>query len=246
MTQTAVNVFVIEPIRYWCSAVALSPEASATPIASCQTASPARKTAADTDGMRSAACAERRRRESSSRRRSGADKGSEAARDRVECGVDVRVVDVEVRDRPEDTRSDRPGKPDAGLCEPLDALDAREAEPADVELDEVRLHLLELDRRARRVKALGQTPRACVVVGEAPDVVVERVDPGCGDDPGLAHRAPEEMLEPARFCDQVRRAGEQRAERAAETLGEAERDGVEAPTDLGSSRPGRHRGVEQT
>ena len=36
---------------------------------------------------------------------------------------------------------------------------------------------------------LGQPPRAGVVVGQALDVVVERVQAGRGDDAGLAHRA---------------------------------------------------------
>ena len=40
-------------------------------------------------------------------------------------------------------------------------------------------------------QALGQAARVGVVLGQAVDVVVERVDAGGGDDAGLAHRAAE-------------------------------------------------------
>ena len=52
----------------------------------------------------------------------------------------------------------------------------------------------------RRVgEPLGEPARVRVVVGEALDVVVERVEPRRGDDAGLAHRAAEEVLEPPRL-----------------------------------------------
>ena len=55
-TQTAVNVFVIEPIRYCVSGVAsVLASTSARPSASCHRSSPARKTAALTDGIRCSA-----------------------------------------------------------------------------------------------------------------------------------------------------------------------------------------------
>ncbi len=56
--QTAVNVFVIEPMRYACSVVASSPRpTSADPTADRHTTSPSRNTAALTDGIRCSACA---------------------------------------------------------------------------------------------------------------------------------------------------------------------------------------------
>ena len=80
--------------------------------------------------------------------------------------------------------------------------------------------------------ALGEPASARVVVGQPLDVVVERVDAGSGDDPGLPHRATEEVLLAPRALHQLRRSREQRPERTAEALREAERDGVEAPADL--------------
>jgi hypothetical protein len=47
MIAAAVNVFVIEPMRYWVSGVAsMPPSTSATPTAVSQTSSPSRRTAA--------------------------------------------------------------------------------------------------------------------------------------------------------------------------------------------------------
>src|SRR4029079_3258426 len=79
------------------------------------------------------------------------------------------------------------------------------------------------------IPAPPQTARAGVILGQPVDVVLERVDTGRRDDPRLAHRAPEEVLLAPRPLDALRRAPEQRAERAAEPLREAERDGVEQP-----------------
>ena len=51
--QTAVNVFVIEPMRYWVSGDVARPDStSASPTVSCQTTSLPRKTEAATDGRR--------------------------------------------------------------------------------------------------------------------------------------------------------------------------------------------------
>jgi hypothetical protein len=84
-----------------------------------------------------------------------------------------------------------------------------------------------------------------VVLGKPLDVVVERVDPGRGDDPRLPHRAAEEMLAAPRLQHQRFRPGEERAERAAEPLREAERDRVEVPADLRRRRAARHRRVHE-
>src|SRR5207237_6442071 len=97
-------------------------------------------------------------------------------------------------------------------------LVAWDSERPDVELHEVRLDLLEVDRQAGRGQCPGEPPRARVILGEALDVVVERVQAGRGDDPGLPHRAPEEVLPSPRLRHQLRRAGEERAEGTAEPL----------------------------
>ena len=92
----------------------------------------------------------------------------------------------------------RPRNPDALAEQPLDRFADVQAEGADVDLDEVRLHLLEVDRDAGLVQPLGEPPCSRVVFGQALDVVVERVDACRGDDPRLPHRTSELMLEASR------------------------------------------------
>src|SRR6185436_11976129 len=118
-------------------------------------------------------------------------------------------------------------EPHARLAQTRERLVAPEPERADVELDEVRLDLVRVDRQAGGVPALREPVRAGVVLGQALDVMLERVDTGRRDDPGLSHGSAEQVLLPPCPLDRLRRAREQRAERAAETLREAERDGVE-------------------
>ena len=61
-----------------------------------------------------------------------------------------------------------------------------------------------------------------VVVGEPVDVVVERVQPGRGEHPGLAHAAAEPLAPHPRLGDRVGGADHQRADRRAEPLGQAD------------------------
>ena len=118
--------------------------------------------------------------------------------------------------------------PTPRLGEPRDRLGRGELDVADVDLDEVRLDEMRVDRRAPVGPALGEPPRPGVVVGEALDVVLERVEAGRRDDPCLPHRAAEAVLLDPRARHQLGRAGDDGAERRAEALREAERDGVEA------------------
>ena len=89
---------------------------------------------------------------------------------------------------------DRRGQPYADCAEPVERVAAFQTERLDVDLDEVRLDLLELDRDAGRVERLGEPTRARVVVGEPVDVVVERVQARRGDDPRLTHGPAEQVL----------------------------------------------------
>ncbi len=75
-------------------------------------------------------------------------------------------------------------------------------------------------------------------------MVLERVDAGRGDDAGLPHRAAEEVLRAAGGGHQLRRARDERAERAAEPLREAERDDVDAAPDLRRRDAERRGGVD--
>ena len=135
---------------------------------------------------------------------------------------------------------------DAGRREPRDRLGARR----------VRAARRRSGRSSSRLRS-GSTgspaaaspsrepPRARVVVGEPVDVVIERVDAGRRDDPRLAHRAAEEVLEPRAPRHQLREPGDERAERAAEALREAERDRVEAARRSRRRDPERDGGVQQ-
>ncbi len=140
---------------------------------------------------------------------------------------------------------DRRREADPRVAQRRQGSRAVEPERLEVDLNEVRLHPLEVDREARLHERFGEPSRAGVVVREALDVVVERVDASRGDDPGLAHRAAEEVLLPPGALDQLPRAREQGAEWAAEAFREAERDRVEAGSDRRRLDAERSRGVEQ-
>ena len=103
---------------------------------------------------------------------------------------------------------DRCREADALLREESDRLRLRQRR--DVELDEVGLGAVRIDRKPGLGQTEGQPLRARVVVGEPVDVVVERVDARGGDDPGLAHRAAEEVLEAPRVRHHLGLPGEER------------------------------------
>ena len=93
-------------------------------------------------------------------------------------------LDPEMRHRAKHARVVRPRDADS-LFRAADPVASPGVEPerADIDLDEVRLDLLQVDRHAGFLEPLGEPPRASVVVREPLDVVVERVDAGRGDDP---------------------------------------------------------------
>src|SRR5262249_45648002 len=169
---------------------------------------------------------------------------AERARAPPDRGLDVVVGDVEVGQRAEDRWMDGRRHADALGCKAVYRLLLAEPERADVELDEVRLDAVEIDREAARGEPFGEAARAAVVVGEPLDVVVERIDAGCSHDAGLAHGAAEQVLAAARLEHQLGGAGEQRAERAPETLREAERDRVEVAAVLRCGHAGRGSRIE--
>jgi hypothetical protein len=84
-----------------------------------------------------------------------------------------------------------------------------------------------------------------VVLGQPVDVVIERVHAGGRHDPGLPHGAAELVLEASRPHHALRRARDDRAERAAEPLREADRDRLRVSGDRRRLHPARNRGVEQ-
>src|SRR3954468_11428547 len=155
--------------------------------------------------------------------------------------VDALVADVEVGHRahargPEVAHLDvlgRQGRGEGG----------RVGHPED---DDVRLdgRGVELDARQQR-EPLGQALGARVVLGQARDVMLERVEPGGGDDARLAHGAAEHLLPAPRLLDEGRRAGQARADRGAEALGEVQPRAVEAAGPFGGIDAAGHHGVHQ-
>ncbi len=149
--------------------------------------------------------------------------------------VTARMCDVRVGRR----------HPDARVAEQAEHLCARDVEARGVDLDEVCLDAVDLDRNAFRVPALREPARPLMVEREQLDVVVERVEGGRGDHPCLPHGATEEeLLAPGDF-HQVGGPCEHGAERAAEALREAERDGVDSRCDRGRGHPESNGGVHQ-
>ena len=127
-------------------------------------------------------------------------------------------------------------------CEPREQL----RRVAHLEDDDVRLH-------RRRVEAyagqLGQPLRECarvgMILGQAPDVVIERVDAGSGEHPRLAQRAAQHLLETPRLRDQLGGAREHRADRRAEALGEVDPRRVERRRVIARRDAGGDDGVHQ-
>ena len=150
-----------------------------------------------------------------------------------------------MRDGADHGRVDRRGERDAGLAQARERLVARQAKRVDAELDEVRLHLLGVDRQPGRVPAVGEPSCAGMVVDKPVDMVLERVDTGGGDDPCLTHRSSEEVLLAPGALDRLLRAGEDRAERAAEAFREAQRHRVEEAPEPRGGNAGGDRGVQQ-
>src|SRR5439155_22720233 len=110
--------------------------------------SPARTTRAVTLGTRSVRCASRRSRLSSRSSPSGADKGSQRARNRVERGLDVPGGDIEMGHRAKHVLSRCEGEEHALGPETGDRVVGAEPQRAHVEQDEVRLDLRRVDGQA--------------------------------------------------------------------------------------------------
>ena len=114
------------------------------------------------------------------------------------------------------------------LERPPAELLAGEAGAAHVEDHDVGLDPVGVDRDAGQLRQPArQTPRALVVLGQAVDVVLQRVDPGGRDDARLAHRAAEALLEDPGLLDERARARQHGADRRAEALGQVEPHAVE-------------------
>ncbi len=84
-----------------------------------------------------------------------------------------------------------------------------------------------------------------MVLGEALDVILERVDTRRSDNPGLAHGAAELVLETPGAVDEVRGAGEHRTDRRPQPLGETDPRRVEGLGIVARRDAARHHRVHQ-
>ena len=95
----------------------------------------------------------------------------------------------------------------------------------------------------RSRERVGEAAGAGVIVGEPLDHRLERDDPGRGDHAGLAHPAAPARPVRARLGDHVGGAAQQRADRRAEPLRQAEHHGVGRRDELARRRAERDRRV---
>src|SRR4029453_11739697 len=158
--------------------------------------------------------------------------------------LDSRGVDVQMRDRANQARPRR-AHAHAASEQPLDGHRrgqlAGQLEEHDVGLDRRRV-----EAHARQAgQTLGEPPRVGVVLGQALDVVAERVHAAGRDDAGLAHGAAHLLLAPPRLVDELLRAGERSADRSAEALGEVDPHRIERRRVVARRDPASDDGVHE-
>src|SRR5439155_20285016 len=197
MIAAAVNVFVIEPMRYCVSGVASRPAStSAAPTAVSQMSSPSRRTAALMLGARFSRCACRTSRSRRAASRSGiSDMHGERLLHPLDRLLDGLVPDIEVRDGAQPARAEA-ANADVALEE------ARAQAGLVGDGDEVRLHGRGVDPDPFR-----EPPRASVVLRESINIVVERVEHRRRGDSRLPERAAEEELALPGALDGLRGSG---------------------------------------
>ena len=135
------------------------------------------------------------------------------------------IVDVEVRDHPD--LAARVGHADPEGRETIDRVEHRQPHGLRVDEDHVRFDLFEVDGAGERLRdALGEAAGTLVVLVEALRPFLQR-DQACGrHDPRLTPRAAVQDLQSASLARHLRRAAQDRADRGAEALGEAEHHGI--------------------
>jgi hypothetical protein len=84
-----------------------------------------------------------------------------------------------------------------------------------------------------------------MVLGQAVDVVIQGVEAGGGDVPGLAQGAAPALLEAPGLVDVLGRAGQHGAGKAAEALGEIDPDGIVALGVIPRRDSGADAGIEE-
>ena len=152
-----------------------------------------------------------------------------------------------MRHRPHFVLGERP-HPHAALAEPL--AEAAAAVPSRSSTRKMTMFVSTCGGSSARPSvsrtASAMSLRVGVVLGQALDVVLERVEGAGGDDAGLPHAAAERLCDGGgRGRSASSRADERRADRGAEALAEADADRVEVLGPLGGRNAAGDDGVEQ-
>ena len=176
--------------------------------------------------------------------------GPEAGRDltdRLDRPGDAGGIHVEVGDHADPRRVERVGghaRRGHSLGERIGGREIR----IDVEEHDVRSNapdrILALES-VHGVDALGQHPGVFVVDREPFVMMIQGVDRRRGEHAGLSHAAPEHLSETTRSCDQIRGAHESAPDGGAESLGEADVDGVGRSGELVERVASGDAGVEE-
>ena len=147
---------------------------------------------------------------------------------------------VSIRTRPATIVTRSPAAPSRRI-----PLQRRPARPGHVHEHHVGLHAGRVHAARHDLgHALGQPPGVRVILGQPARAVRERDQAGRGHDPGLPPGPAEQDLQPACFPDELTVPGQQRPDRRAQPLGQAEHQRVHVPGVLGHGRPGHHGRVE--
>jgi len=159
----------------------------------------------------------------------------------LQGAVDPGVIDVEMGHGSHGARVQGPHADPLGLEPAAEIVGVGDAEDHDV-----RLHQrgIELDPR-KPGEALRQAAGARVIVPEALDVVIERVEGRGGDYSGLAQGPAEHLLPPPGLRDEVVGAGQTGADRRSQALAEVDPGRVEGRRPLTGSHPAGRYGIQQ-
>ncbi len=94
-------------------------------------------------------------------------------------------------------------------------------------------------------KTFRQQPRVGMVLGKPVEIMVERLEPGGGEDARLSHRATKHPAGAMGPRDVVGAARKNTADRAAQPLRQRDRDQIKGCGEFGEAMPGSDRRIEQ-
>src|SRR4029077_1984498 len=107
-----------------------------------------------------------------------------------------------------------------------------------VEEDDVRLHFAQIDLDAGQLRdRFGEITRVGVIFVQARRRFFQRDEAGRSKDTDLPHAPAKKFAVDARLFDELARADQHRANRGAQSLGEAKHYGIEFARDVGHAAP---------